>query len=172
MSGLGHIPGRAWAEEPAPCKFTRLWRAAAAQCAAANADTLGVNIVLFWLAVASAAVLLVALAVAWWEHRRRVADRAHDPAWSDTEIDIGALAGAAEVDLALDTHHTQPAHRLNLSDEEREQAARQAVLAAALSRMARHKAEPTQRNAWADTQPLINAAPTAQRKTPAGSAVE
>jgi hypothetical protein len=118
------------------------------------------NIVLSWLAVAGAAVLLVAVAVAWLEHRRRVASRRSDPAWFDTEINIGALAGAADLDLSLDTAHGQAAKRLDLSDEEREQTARQAVLTAALSRMARHKAEPTQRNAWADTQPLVNAAPS------------
>ena len=130
------------------------------------------NIVLSWLAVAGAAVLLVAVTVAWWEHRRRLASRANDPAWFDTEINIGALAAAADLDLTLDHPHSPPAQRLDLSDEEREQAARQAVLAAALSRMARHKAEPTQRNAWADTQPLINAAPTAPRNAEVRSAVE
>lgn len=111
------------------------------------------NIVLSWLAVAGAAVLLVAVTVAWWEHHRRMASRANDPAWFDTEINIGALAGAADLDLSLDQPLVQRNERLDLSDEEREQAARQAVLAAALSRMALHKAEPAQRNAWADTQP-------------------
>ncbi len=117
------------------------------------------NIVLSWLAVAGAAVLLVAVTVAWWEHYRRMASRANDPAWFDTEIHMGALAGATEVDLCLDQPHGPPANRLDLSDDEREQAARQAVLAAALSRMARHKAEPAQRNAWADTQPQVTAGP-------------
>ena len=132
------------------------------------------NIVLSWLAVAGAAVLLVAVTVAWREHRRRMAARANDPAWFDTVINLGALTGAAEVDLTLAPPHAQPAHRLDLSDEEHEQAARQAVLAAALSRMARHKAEPTQRNAWADTQPLINAASMAphQARAQVHSAVE
>lgn len=130
------------------------------------------NVVLSWLAVAGAAVLLVAVTVAWWEHRRRMASRANDPAWFDTEINLGALAGAADASLTLDHRHAPPAEDLDLSDEEREQTARQAVLAAALSRMARHKAEPLQRNAWADTQPLINAAPTAPRKSPVRSAVE
>lgn len=130
------------------------------------------NIVLSWLAVAGTAVLLVAVAVAWLEHRRRMAARLNDPAWFDTEINIGALSAAAELDLSLDQPHGQRAERLDLSDEEREQAARQAVLAAALSRMARHKAEPNQRNAWADTQPLVNAAPTGAVKATARSAVE
>ena len=44
--------------------------------------------------------------------------------------------------------------------------------AAVLSRMARHKAEPNQRNAWADTQPLVNAPPTGAVKAAARSAVE
>ena len=130
------------------------------------------NIALSWLAVAGAAVLLVAVTVAWWEHRRRIASRANDPAWFDTEINFGALAGAVDVDQSMDAPHAQPAQHLDLSDEEREQAARQAVLAAALNRMARFKAEPMQRNAWADTQPLISAAPTAPHKAPARSAVE
>ena len=130
------------------------------------------NIVLSWLVVAGAALLLVAVTVAWWEHRRRMASRANDPALFDTEINIGALAGAADLDLTLDHPHAPRAHPLDLGDEEGEQAARHAVLAAALSRMARHTAEPTERNAWADTQPLINETPTAPRKTLARSAVE
>jgi hypothetical protein len=130
------------------------------------------NIVLSWLAIAGAAVLLVAVTVAWWEHRRRMASRAHDPAWFETEINIGALAAAADLDISLDHPNGAPATRLDLNDEEREQAARQAVLAAALSRMARHKAEPDQRNAWADTQPLVIAAPADRARTRAGTAVE
>ena len=130
------------------------------------------NIVLSWLAVAGAAVLLVALAVAWWEHRRRVALRSQDPAWFDTEINMGALAGATHLDLSLDQPDGQAANRLDLSDDEREQAARQAVLDAALSRMARHKAEPAQRNAWADTQPQVNDAPPARTAARIRTAVE
>ena len=130
------------------------------------------NIVLSWLAVAGAAVLLVAVAVAWFEHRRRKASRRNDPAWRDTEINLSALAGAADLDLSLDAAHGLPAHRPDLDDEEREQTARQAVLAAALSRMARHKAEPLQRNAWADTQPLVDASPSAPRKALVRSTVE
>ncbi len=117
------------------------------------------NIVLSWLAVAGAAVLLVAVTVAWWEHRLRMASRANDPAWFDTEINIGVMPGATDLDLSLDHPPGPPAQRLDVSDDEREQAARQAVLAAALSRMARHKAEPAQRNAWADTQPQVTAGP-------------
>ncbi len=130
------------------------------------------NIVLSWLAIAGAAVLLVAVAVAWLEHRRRIASRRTDPAWFDTEINIGALAGAADLDVSLDHPHGRPASRLELSDKEREQSARQAVLAAALSRMARHKAEPNQRNAWADTQPLVNAAPSGAARARVRTAVE
>ena len=113
------------------------------------------NIVLSWLAFAGAAVLLVAVTVAWLEHRRRAASRHSDPAWFDTEVNSGAVSGAADLDLSLDQPLGQPAHRLDLSDDEREQAARQTVLAAALSRMARHKTEPMQRDAWADTQPQV-----------------
>jgi len=130
------------------------------------------NIVLSWLAIAGAAVLLVAVAVAWFEHRRRVAARRKDAAWFDTEIDMGALAGAADLDLSLDPPPGQPANRLDLSDEGREQSARQAVLAAALSRMARHNAEPNQRNAWADTQPQVAASPSGSTPGKTRSSVE
>ena len=130
------------------------------------------NIVLSWLAVAGAAVLLLAVAVAWLEHRRRMASRRNDPAWCATEINMGALAGGADLGLGLDHLHDQPASRLEPDAEEPEQTARQSVLVAALSRMARHKAEPDQRNAWADTQPLINAAPSVSAKASIGSAVE
>ena len=130
------------------------------------------SIVLSWLAVAGAAVLLVAVAVAWLEHRRRMASRRNDPAWFATEINMGALAGGVDLGLGLDHLHGQPANLLQPDAEEPEQTARQSVLVAALSRMARHKAEPDQRNAWADTQPLINAAPSVSAKASIGSTVE
>jgi hypothetical protein len=130
------------------------------------------NIVLSWLAVAGAAVLLVAVTVAWLEHRRRTASRHKDPAWFDTEINVNALTGATDLDLSLDHPHGPPVQRLDLSDDEREQAARQAVLAAALSRMARHKAQPTERNAWADTQPQVTSAPSESGRSKARTAVE
>jgi len=130
------------------------------------------NTVLSWLAFAGAAVLLVAVAMAWMEHRSRVASRRHDPAWFDTEINIGAPRGATDLDLSLEQPHGQPANRLDLSDDEREQAARQAVLAAALSRMAQHKTEPMQRNAWADTEPQFVSAPSGSTQGQTRSAVE
>lgn len=130
------------------------------------------NIVLSWLAVAGTAVVLVAVAVAWLEHRRRMASRRNDPAWFATEINMGALAGGVDLGLGLDHLHGQPANRLEPDAEEPEQTARQSVLVAALSRMARHKAEPDQRNAWADTQPLINAAPSVSAGASIGSTVE
>jgi hypothetical protein len=130
------------------------------------------NTVLSWLAIAGAAVLLVAMAMAWLEHRSRVASRRHDSTWFDTEINIGALRGATVLDLSLDEPHGQPANRLDLSDDEREHAARQAVLAAALNRMAYHKTEPMQRNAWADTEPQFVSAPSGSTQGQTRSAVE
>lgn len=125
------------------------------------------NTLLSWLAAAGAAVLLVAVAVAWLEHRRRAAARHIETAWSNTEVDVGAVAGTTVLDLSLDQPHGQGSQRADPCDEEREQADRQAVLAEALSRMARHRAEPADRNAWADTEPLGKAAPSelAESKT-------
>ena len=130
------------------------------------------NIVLSWLAVAGAAVLLVAVAVAWLEHRRRMASRRNDPAWFATEINMVALAGGADLGLSLDHLHGQPANHPEPDAGEPDQTARESVLVAALSRMARHKTEPDQRNAWADTQPFTNAAPSVSTKASIGSAVE
>ena len=127
---------------------------------------------LAWLATAGAALLLVAVGVAWREHRQRVVARRHDPAWVDTEIDFGALSAAAHLDLSLDNPRGQAGFPLELSDQEREQSARQAVLAAALSRMARRKTEPEQRNAWADTQPLLNAASSSRAQAAPRSVAE
>lgn len=130
------------------------------------------NIVLSWLAIAGAAVLLAAVAVAWWEHRRRVAARPNNPAWFDTQINFSARSATANLDLSLDHPHGQPANPFEPSDLKHEQSARQAVLTAALGRMARHKTEPAQRNAWADTQPLVNAAPSGSANAVARTAVE
>jgi len=118
------------------------------------------NVLLWWewLATAGAAVLLIALGVAWREHRHRIAARRHDPAWVDTEVHFGALSAATHLNRSLDHPDGQAGCPIELSDQEREQSARQSVLAAALSRMARRKTEPEQRNAWADTQPLSTAA--------------
>jgi hypothetical protein len=130
------------------------------------------NIVLTWLAVAGAAVLLVAVAVAWIEHRRRAVSRRNDLAWQDTEVNSGARAGAVELDLSLDHPHGQRAEHLDLSDEELDQAARQAVLASALGRMARPEAEPKQPNAWIDTEPLALEASADPARTRTHSAIE
>ena len=130
------------------------------------------NIVLSWLAAAGAIVLLVSVAVAWLEHRRRMASRRNDPAWFATEINLGALAGGGDLGLGLDRLHGQPANSPEPDAEEPEQTARQSVLVAALSRMARPQAEPDPRNAWADTEPLINAAPSVSVKAPIRSTVD
>ena len=132
------------------------------------------NIVLSWLATAGAAVLLVAVAVAWWEHRRRVASRRDDPAWFDTQIDAGALSAPAHLDLCLDHPQGQAPNHLEPSEQERDQSARQAVLASALKRMARHQTEPEPEpcNAWADTQPLVNPNPLGGARALPRSAVD
>ena len=154
-----------------------------AQSAVFGADTLCMNIALMWLAMAGAAVLLVAVAVAWLEHRRRVASRDADPAWPDTLINASARVGTVDLDLSLDLAHALPVDRCDLSNEAREQAARQAndareqvarqaVLDAALSRMARQQAEPAPDNAWVDTQPLVNAAIAGPNRAADRSAAE
>lgn len=129
-----------------------------------------------WLATAGAAVLLIALGVAWREHRHRIAARRHDPAWVDTEVHFGAPAAAAHLDHSLDHPPGQAGVPLEPRDQEpeqeREQSARQSVLAAALSRMARHKTEPDQRNAWADTQPLANEASAGRAQAVSRSVAE
>lgn len=130
------------------------------------------NIVLSWLAVAGAAVLLVAVAVAWFEHRRRMASRRNESPWFATEINTGHLVGALDLDLSLDSPPGPPANGPGPAKEEPEQIARQSVLGAALDRMARHDTEPDQRNAWSDTQPLTHAASSASAKASVGSAVE
>lgn len=130
------------------------------------------NIVLSWLAVAGAAVLLVAVAVAWFEHRRRMASRRNDSAWFATEINPGHLVGAPDLDLNLESPPGLPALGPGPDAAEPEQTARQSVLVTALNRMARHKTEPDQRHAWADTQPMTHAAPAASAKASVGSAVE
>ena len=143
-----------------------------AQSAAFGADTLCMNIVLIWLAMAGAAVLLVAVAVAWLEHRRRLASRDTDPAWPDTLINAGARVDAVDLDLNFYLTHAPPVDRTDLSDDAREQVARQAVLDAALSRMARQQAEPAPDNAWADTQPLVNAGAAGPNRAADRSAAE
>ena len=143
-----------------------------AQSAVFGADTLCMNIALMWLAMAGAAVLLVAMAVAWLEHRRRVASRDADPAWPDTLINASARVSTVDLDLSLDLAHALPVDRCDLSNEAREQAARQAALDAALSRMARQQAGPAPDNAWADTQPLVNAAIAGPNRAADRSAAE
>lgn len=130
------------------------------------------NIVLSWLAVASAAVLLVAVAVAWLEHRRRMASRRNDSAWFATEINAGHLIGSLDLDLSLHSPPSPPASGPGPDAAAPEQTARQSLQVTALNRMARQRAEPDQRNAWADTQPLINAAPSVSAKASIGSTVE
>ena len=128
------------------------------------------NTVLSWLAVAGAAVLLIAVAVAWFEHRRRMASRRNDSAWIETEINTGARASTADVDIRLDHPPGRHANPVALNEGEPEQAARQAALAAALSRMARPPTEPAQNDAWADTEPQVNPAPSEPAPGPARTA--
>lgn len=75
---------------PRDVQFARPTPPETVQGTGQQADTLCMNIVLIWLAVAGAAVLLVAVTVAWLEQRRRAASRQPDRAWFDTDIDIAA----------------------------------------------------------------------------------
>ena len=130
------------------------------------------NIVLSWLAVAGAAMLLVAVAVAWFEHRRRMESRRDDSAWFATEIYSGHLVGSLDLDLSLHSPSGPPESGPGPDAAAPEQTARQSLQVTALNRMARQRAEPDQRNAWADTQPFTSTAPTGLAKASVGSAVE
>jgi len=125
------------------------------------------NTVQLWLAFAGTAGLLVCVAVVVavvrLEHRRRVASRHPDRAWFDTDTDIHSGAADLGRGLGLD---------LDLSHGEREQAARQAVLATVLSRMARDKTAPMPRKAWADTQQQVISAPSVAARGNSRAAVE
>lgn len=119
-----------------------------------------------WLAWAVAAVVLVAIAVAGWEQRRRLARQQQERPWAEAEQAPSEPSGA-QVDVNLDpTNETAelPAQtQTQTLDAARDPSARRAALEQALSRMAADSEARTlapatpaaEADAWADTEPLV-----------------
>lgn len=94
------------------------------------------------IGLAFAALLVVAIAVAWWEQTgTRAAARRTQHAPPPHEV---------SVDVRLDELAAEPAQRPS------DQAARQAALGNAMARMARPPPAPASL-AWVDTQPIVAA---------------
>ena len=100
-----------------------------------------------WIGFAAAALLLVAVVVAWWEHMAREAGRAQGHA----ESAEAARPRVCTVDVALDAL-TAPAAEGDI-------AARREALDGALGRMALAGAHAESRRAWIDTAPMVGPGP-------------
>ena len=102
-----------------------------------------------WIGAAGGALVVAAVAVAWWEHvlRTERPPQAPEP----------AMPRAVSVDVSLDTLHEAPAG---------DAASRRATLDGALDRMAQPVIE-TSRQAWIDTRPTVlqSTAPPVEPKT-------
>lgn len=123
-----------------------------------------------WLAWVVAAVVLVAIAVAWWEQRRRLARQQQERPWAEAEQAPSEQRGT-QVDVNLDPANetaelpaqTQTQTQTQTLDAARDPSARRAVLEQALSRMAADSEARTlapatpaaEADAWADTEPLV-----------------
>jgi hypothetical protein len=106
------------------------------------------NDVVSWVAECLAALLFVAVVVAWWEHlgsleRRRGADLDGDP---ESQGASGPRVTSVDVDL-----DATPAPIVLEGDA----AARREVLDGAITRMSRDGSTAATRSAWIDTAPMI-----------------
>jgi hypothetical protein len=99
-----------------------------------------------WIGFGAAALLLVAVAVAWWEHIVREAGRAQGNAAAAE----AARPRVVQVDVALDALAA-----LGPQAAEGDSAARREALDGALGRMALAGANTESRRAWIDTAPMI-----------------
>ncbi len=125
------------------------------------------DILLTWIGIASGLMLLVAVTVAWWEHRQRLADLHRSLV--DAENSRSALEERVrEVDLRLDAlNSTLESHKEALAAT-RDTHERRATLDGALQRMTGASAEgpaetaPGPNSTWPDTQPMVQSADPAQ----------
>jgi hypothetical protein len=117
------------------------------QAAADRADIRGMESLLSWIGVFGGALVVVAVAIAWWEHLERSA-RPVAPA-------DPLPMRSAEVDVSLD--------ELAAGDSTE----RQVALDGALDRMARPSAEII-RGPWIDTRPMVQAGSTTPEEAPRG----
>lgn len=103
---------------------------------------------LSWIGVFGGALVVVAAAIAWWEHLERSARPAPlaDP----------QPLRSAKVDVSLDELAAAPAG---------DRAEREVVLDGALDRMARPSAEII-RGPWIDTRPMVQAGAPAEEESP------
>jgi hypothetical protein len=99
-----------------------------------------------WIGFGAAALLGVAVAVAWWEHLARQAGRAQ----GNAQAAEPAKPRLVQVDVALDALAA-----LGPPAAEGDSAARREALDGALGRMALAGANAESRRAWIDTAPMI-----------------
>ncbi len=129
------------------------------------------DILLKSLGIASGLLLLVAVTVAWWEHRKRLAELHRSLA--DAENSRSALEEKVrEVDLRLDALNSSLESHKEALAATRDTHERKATLDGALQRMSgppptAGEGGPTQNSVWPDTQPMIQSADAAK----VGSAV-
>ncbi len=126
------------------------------------------NAVVSWIVQCLAALLFMAVVVAWWEHLGR-AERRRE---ADADLDGGAPAAPRVISVDVDLDAT-PAPIVLEGDA----ATRREVLDGAMSRMSRDGSTAATRSAWIDTAPMVGqgmgkpeaepaAAPAQHAKTP------
>ncbi len=141
--------------------------ATAAQVAAAGADTGGMGDIWEPLGLVLAVVAVGALGLAWWEHRRRLAEverRLEDSENSRFMLERQAdTLGARLAALSEVLAEWHPLSRGRGAGTQGDQAERAAAMSAAMNRMAAHAGR--EDSAFPDTQPMIvkSALPPADR---------
>lgn len=103
---------------------------------------------LSWIGVFGGALVVVAVAIAWWEHLERTA--------RPVPVADPQPPRSAKVDVSLDELTTTPAG---------DRVEREVVLDVALDRMARPSAEII-RGPWIDTRPMVQAGTTTEEESP------
>ena len=111
--------------------------------------------ILTWLGAASAALLTVAIAVAWWEHRKRMAEMRRELAWSEnSRFALEDHAKTVEERLQAITARVE-SQRQELHTV-RDITQRRQALEGALQRMSQPAAvADAPPGAWINTEPMV-----------------
>ena len=140
-----------------PCTL-KVWRQRSIAC--------GMDRFLTWLGAASAALLTVAIAVPWWEHRKRMAEMRRELAWSENSR-FALEEHAKTVEVRLQAINANIESQMQELHSVRDITQRRQALEGALQRMSQPAtAADAQAGAWIDTEPMVLATSVPPRFDP------
>jgi hypothetical protein len=134
------------------------------QAAASMADSRSMDSLLTWIGAIAGALLVVAVVVAWWEHRKRLAElrlQLINSEHSRFELEERVRA----VDLRLEEMSATLQTQQRDLQAAREASHRRTTLDHALQRMSRAPAD-AGNSAWPDTLPMVQATDVPQAAQP------